>query len=117
MTTTPVRLQLSRRKGFLLQELSRKTNGLEAVNVARSSKWGNPWIVGKRVDDRITDDGHVVHGVTFVVTREFSIEQYRLWLKGAEIDVRKQLRGKNLACWCKSGESCHADALLEIANR
>lgn len=26
------------------------------------------------------------------------------------------LRGKNLACWCKLTESCHADVLLEIAN-
>lgn len=27
------------------------------------------------------------------------------------------LRGKNLACWCKPGETCHADVLLEIANK
>lgn len=26
------------------------------------------------------------------------------------------LKGKNLACWCKLGEPCHADVLLEIAN-
>jgi hypothetical protein len=26
------------------------------------------------------------------------------------------LRGKNLACWCKLGEPCHADVLLELAN-
>lgn len=27
------------------------------------------------------------------------------------------LRGKNLACWCKPGDPCHADVLLEFANR
>lgn len=27
-----------------------------------------------------------------------------------------ELRGKNLACWCRMGESCHADVLLEMAN-
>jgi hypothetical protein len=27
-----------------------------------------------------------------------------------------QLRGKNLACWCKPGAPCHADVLLELAN-
>jgi hypothetical protein len=27
-----------------------------------------------------------------------------------------ELRGKNLACWCKPGEPCHADVLLELAN-
>lgn len=32
-------------------------------------------------------------------------------------DVVRELRGKNLACWCKPGEPCHADVLLEIANR
>jgi hypothetical protein len=31
-------------------------------------------------------------------------------------DIR-QLRGKNLACWCKPGQPCHADILLELANR
>lgn len=33
--TVPVRLQLSRRKGFDLQALSQATNGLSAANVAR----------------------------------------------------------------------------------
>lgn len=27
------------------------------------------------------------------------------------------LRGKNLACFCKPGETCHGDTLLEAANR
>ena len=27
-----------------------------------------------------------------------------------------ELRGKDLACWCKEGEPCHADVLLELAN-
>ena len=45
--TQPVRLQLSRRKGFNLQALSRETNGLEAVVVTRASKkWGNPYYIG-----------------------------------------------------------------------
>ena len=44
--TKPVRLQLSRRKGFDLQALSLTTNGLPAVVVARPGKWGNPYKVG-----------------------------------------------------------------------
>jgi hypothetical protein len=28
-----------------------------------------------------------------------------------------QLRGKNLACWCAPDALCHADVLLELANR
>lgn len=31
-------------------------------------------------------------------------------------DVRTQLAGKDLACWCKPDEACHADHLLAIAN-
>lgn len=30
--------------------------------------------------------------------------------------IRKELKGKNLACWCKEGESCHCNILLRIAN-
>jgi hypothetical protein len=28
-----------------------------------------------------------------------------------------ELRGKNLACWCKPGSPCHADVLLDLANK
>ena len=41
----PVRLRLSRAKGFNLQDHSLATNGLSAVNVARPSKWGNPFVL------------------------------------------------------------------------
>ena len=30
--------------------------------------------------------------------------------------IRKELSGKDLACWCPLGEPCHADVLLKIAN-
>lgn len=31
-------------------------------------------------------------------------------------DALPELRGKNLACWCRLGQPCHADVLLELAN-
>lgn len=31
-------------------------------------------------------------------------------------DKLKELRGKNLACWCPKGQPCHADILLKLAN-
>jgi hypothetical protein len=31
-------------------------------------------------------------------------------------ELVSELRGKNLACWCKSNASCHADVLLYLAN-
>lgn len=32
-------------------------------------------------------------------------------------EIRKELKGKNLACWCSLDKPCHADVLLWIANR
>jgi hypothetical protein len=93
--TRPVRLQLSPRKGFNLQEHSRAINGLPAVNVAQPSKWGSPYKVG--------------------LTATLAVA----WSKGDYwIDVQDltPLRGKNLACWCGDGP-CHADVLLELTNR
>ena len=37
--------------------------------------------------------------------------------KAPTIDqIRKELQGKNLACWCALDKPCHADVLLELAN-
>ena len=49
----------------------------------------------------------------------------RDWWQGLQSDERRRailkdlptLRGKNLACWCKPDAPCHADVLLELANR
>lgn len=30
--------------------------------------------------------------------------------------IKAELRGRNLACWCRLDLACHADVLLEIAN-
>lgn len=116
--TKPVRLQLSRKVGFSIERLSRETNGLPVVNVARPSRWGNPWRIGPRFES----GGVVIPEVT----RESAVQIYRdYWslmltpdYPGIEA-VRaslQELRGKNLACWCKPGEPCHADVLLELAN-
>lgn len=32
-------------------------------------------------------------------------------------DIRAQLGGKNLACFCALADPCHADVLLELANK
>ena len=98
MAEIPVRLQLSRRKGFDLQAMSRKTNGLEAVNVARPSKWGNPHKIG----------------TCLIPDARAAVEVFAANLPMG--DFAKELRGKNLACWCRPGEPCHADVLLRIAN-
>lgn len=31
-------------------------------------------------------------------------------------DIRRELAGRDLACWCDLDQPCHADVLLELAN-
>lgn len=84
------------------------------VCVDRSTKWGNPFVVGE-------------HG-----TRAECVHLYENLLRGhiciscgvqpsllmayraMVIAYRHELKGKNLACWCKPGP-CHADLLLDVA--
>jgi hypothetical protein len=30
-------------------------------------------------------------------------------------DVRRELQGRDLVCWCKPGAPCHGDGLLAVA--
>lgn len=98
--TKPVRLQLSRRKGFNLQAWSREVNGLAAVNVARPSRWGNPYRIGS----------------CLIADAEAAVDAFAANLPMGD-EWALPLRGKNLACFCRPDKSCHADVLLELANR
>src|SRR5688500_2971165 len=87
----PIRVQLSRKKGWKLPP--------NTVVVARPSKWGNPFKVGP---DR---------------TAAEAVAEYDRMLDGRlNLNWLLTLTGKNLACWCKLGEPCHADVLLRRAN-
>jgi hypothetical protein len=118
----PVRLQLSRRKGFNLQAWSRQVNGLEAVNCARPGGYGNPFVVGE-----VPSLAFAAYTNSRIESVAESVDLYRrLCLKNFAkfdcVDRLLELRGKNLACWCalpKPGEPdiCHAAVLLELANR
>lgn len=102
----PIRIQLRRTKGWRIPP--------NTVKVDRSTKWGNPFRVGDRVN---CDDGTVA--VCFSAAE--AVQAYRDFIEhsiGASFRaaVIQDLRGKNLACWCPPGSPCHADVLLEIAN-
>lgn len=107
----PVRIQRKRTRGWKMPE--------NTVSVTRPGKWGNPFKVGEPVwnPNQRTP--------SLVVPRdiEHCLELYREYMKGAEIEGTwmnediKELKGKNLACWCREGEPCHADILLFIANK
>jgi len=116
----PVRLQLSRTKGFNLQTHSRAVNGLPAINCARPGKWGNPFRIGIGHWMPGEDDLIVAQDTAHAATL---FRQWMTYFVGNDTPgcaetraVLEELRGKNLACWCGEGP-CHADILLELANR
>lgn len=55
--------------------------------------------------------------------RASALLRYRRWLgrldDAADFkrEIVAELRGKDLACWCRLDQPCHADVLLELANR
>lgn len=111
----PVRLQLSRRKGYSLQAATVAANGLPAVIVARPGPWGNPFRIGHTRRECEGEWEKVEDAATAVrFFREMLTIPQRNYPTDAQVAT---LRGKNLACWCKLGDPCHADVLLELANR
>lgn len=40
------------------------------------------------------------------------------WKRSSRVEeIRSTLAGKDLACWCPLDQPCHADVLLELANK
>ena len=70
----------------------------DAIYVGRPSKWGNPF--------RIGIDG----------TREEVIAKYREKIIREPPGDFSELRGHDLVGWC-APLPCHADILLEVANK
>ena len=82
------------------------------MKVDRTTKWGNPfrWLDFKSP------------AVTELQAKKLAVEAFREMLFTTEFgiklraDAKKELRGKDLMCWCGRGEYCHADVLLQAAN-
>lgn len=105
----PQRIQLSRRKGWRMPP--------NTIKVDRSTKWGNPFIVGKHGTRaecvafyRCLAAGQIC--ISLGADLHEPQVSARFWMERAS----KHLRGKNLACWCPLSAPCHADVLIEIAN-
>lgn len=147
---TPVRIQRSRAKGWRMPE--------NTVSVARPGPWGNPFVIGEpsgvfRRERGIAKAETLIAQLTVMQCVVFfgeiargmlCPEHYPLghqWVaalkaryNGAHPSdiIRAELRGKNLACWCRlcpthtAGKPlgaecpdcapCHSDILLRIAN-
>ena len=94
------RFQRSRRAGW------RKPEG--GYCVGRPGPFGNPWPVGAPGPDG-----------TIATTRAEAVELYRRLAEHPELVAlaRERLAGRPLGCFCPLTEPCHADVLLEVANR
>lgn len=98
----PKRVQMRRDRPW-------RTDHPDAVIVARPTKWGNRYRVG---DQYIT----AKMGRATVRDRAHAVELFRSSREARRWDIA-ELRGKDLACWCSLDQPCHADVLLEVANR
>jgi hypothetical protein len=95
------RIQLSRAKGW------RMPPNTIVVTRGPGKPYGNPF--------KASDHGKGEHA------QAIAVKLYECWLaEPAQSQlvglIKRDLRGKNLACFCKMGTPCHADVLLEIAN-
>lgn len=109
---SPRRIQLSRAKGWRKPE--------NTIVVARPSKWGNPYTLDMyRGDWQDMPEREL---------RRMAVSDFRGMLDGrwefdGDVDypsmdeIRAELTGKNLACWCPLDQACHASVLLELACR
>jgi hypothetical protein len=114
----PERLQRKRTKGYKLPE--------GTIYVGRPGRWGNPFKVGSKVGTVphwvVSKAGYWACSPLDLITRGMAVDFYRVWLRHRATESKyfreslKQLRGKNLACWCKPGEPCHGDVLLKAVN-
>lgn len=83
-----------------------------AVYVGRPTKWGNPHM--------ISDVARSFPSLTIAQCIAFAVNQYRDHIAtgaGPSVaEIRAELGGHDLVCWCALDHPCHADVLLEIAN-
>lgn len=123
----PERIQQKRAKGWRLPP--------GAKSVARPHKLfgcelGNPIVVGSVVQVTTADERYF----EITVTPEIAVEGFRqvmesrlsTWDGMTDEDraytaqweaVLEELRGRDIACFCKAGQVCHGDVWIELANR
>ena len=102
--TLPIRIQLKRERGWRMPP--------NTVKVDRSTCWGNPYRVGHEAPSGLViPDAESAVGFFTAMLED---TQHRA-ATGYPADLTP-LRGKNLACWCKPSNWCHAEVLLQRAN-
>lgn len=117
--TKPKRIQRKRSSGWRMPD--------NTVCVGRPSIWGNPWTHEDTLSSGLFKPECVAqvnvdnfrHWLTATLEQIQFFELYRELEPIRQEILRRlpELRGKNLACWCPLDSPCHADVLLELANR
>lgn len=91
----PYRFQIRRVKGW--------KKPANSMIVARPGQWGNPFPINEKC------------------SRDESVAKFDKYLQAMDPTEREEflapLRGKNLGCWCRLSDKCHADVLLKWANQ
>lgn len=125
----PQRIQRKRTKGWRMPE--------GAVYVGRPTKWGNPydwrsqpaWPPACYLDGELRDADDM-RRYPDAQRRRWSVVDFEDMLRRAPLGdgtwgrmgesvydtIRRELAGRDLACWCPLDQPCHADVLLELAN-
>lgn len=101
---TPHRIQRKRTKGWKMPP--------NTVCVTRGTPYGNPFRVGGGVSASEAVQRYAIHMASYfswVLKQPGGAQQLE--------DFLAPIRGKNLACYCKPDEPCHADVLLKLANQ
>ncbi|WP_282792930.1 DUF4326 domain-containing protein [Streptomyces sp. CC224B] len=108
----PARVQRQRTAGW------KKPDGAVYVGRGPGVVWGNPWAEGS-TGWTVLPGGWIDRTDKAPLTREQAIDSYRN-SKTHDLEylrqIREQLAGKTLMCWCPLDQPCHADWLLEVAN-
>ena len=101
----PKRIQCKRTKGWRLPA--------GAVYVGRPTKWGNPYKIGK---SGVVNAKHATWLFRQAIDRGYAIVNRRP-VRVCSLAEIGRLCGKDLACWCPLDQPCHADVLLELADK
>ncbi len=107
----PKRIQRKRSAGWRMPE--------GAVYVGRPTKWGNPFVIGETYPT-MEEGCSIPDGEAKCSSQADATEMFRSWADseyGFEDEDIDELRGRDLVCWCPLDQPCHADVLIDIANR
>jgi len=89
----PERVQRKRTRGYKMPP--------DTIYVGHPTRWGNPYFKASNM------------------TRAQKVMAYESWIRTMPVllsGIRRELSGKNLACFCPLDQPCHADVLLRLAN-